>query len=139
MNPILIKLVGYFAAVAFLFGSGYLTARQHWQQKLEAFKTSVELEAAKQAAKSAEISRQATIATQEIESAHKTSVDRLHAFYRRLLDARASSGAMPGIPDAPTRIDEVPTDALPLAGQCAETTEQLEALIAWVNRQKMIH
>lgn len=60
----------------------------------------------------------------------RTDYDRLRKQY-----ARARGDGVSALPVAPTRIDEVPVDALPLAAECAETTLTLVALQDWVMEQ----
>lgn len=75
--------------------------------------------------------------TSDVSNAWNDALQRVRADYaRRLRDA--GSGQVPGISRPPASIDAVPTDALALAGQCAETTLMLESLQAWITRQKEV-
>lgn len=74
--------------------------------------------------------------TEDTAHAWNANLVALRADYeRRLRHARA--GQMPGLSQPPARIDAIPADALPLAGQCAETTLQLVQLQGWISRQEM--
>ena len=79
-----------------------------------------------------EIERQKKV-TKDVSSDYETRLNLLRDTYARLRDSR--SGSMPPIPNAPRSIDEVSTDSIPLAGICAETTQQLNSLQAWVKAQ----
>lgn len=86
----------------------------------------------------ATVAEQAHITERAIH-AYANDLDALRTSYDRLRQqhARASSGlgGLSTIPVAPTRIDEVPADAISLAADCAETTLTLVTLQGWVMEQ----
>jgi hypothetical protein len=79
-----------------------------------------------------EIERQKKV-NKDVSSDYETRLNYLRDTYTRLRDSR--SGSMPSIPNAPRSLDEIPPDSIPLAGICAETTQQLNSLQAWVKAQ----
>jgi hypothetical protein len=79
-----------------------------------------------------EIERQKKV-TKDVSSDYEKRLDYLRDTYNRLRDSR--SGSMSSIPNAPRSIDEIPADSIPLAGICAETTQQLVSLQEWVKAQ----
>jgi hypothetical protein len=81
-----------------------------------------------------EIERQKKV-TKDASTDYETRLNLLRDTYARLRDQRSGSGSMPSIPNAPRSIDEVSADSIPLAGICAETTQQLNSLQAWVKAQ----
>lgn len=81
-----------------------------------------------------EIERQKKV-TKDVSSDYETRLNLLRDTYARLRDQSSGSGSMPSVPNAPRSIDEVSTDSIPLAGICAETTQQLNSLQDWVKRQ----
>ena len=81
-----------------------------------------------------EIERQKKV-TNDVSTDYEKRLNYLRDTYDRLRDQRSGSGSMPPIPNAPRSIDEIPSDGLPLAAQCAETTQQLVSLQAWVKAQ----
>lgn len=81
-----------------------------------------------------EIERQKKV-TKDVSSDYEKRLNLLRDTYTRLRDQRSGSGSMPPVPNAPRSIDEVSTDSIPLAGICAETTQQLNSLQEWVKAQ----
>ena len=68
---------------------------------------------------------------------YETKLANIRIKYKRLRD-NATYITVPSVPNAPEYIDEIPADALPLAGQCAETTQQLKSLQEWVLGQQAL-
>ena len=62
--------------------------------------------------------------TEDTRHGYEEALAYLRAYYDRLVRGQpgGSDHAVPGIRATPAGIDEIPADALPLAGQCAETT-----------------
>lgn len=80
----------------------------------------------------AEIKRQEQV-TKEVSKTYENRISSIRSSYdKRLRDAYAGSGSMSSLPIAPSTVDEIPADAIPLAMICAETTEQLIQLQGWV-------
>lgn len=71
--------------------------------------------------------------TEDLQNEHQKSIDDLRAYYANRMRTSNGSGQVSRLPDPPRSIDAVPTDALPIAGQCAETTQQLIDLQKWVS------
>ena len=72
--------------------------------------------------------------TEDTTHAWKSALDVTRADYVKRL-RRANAQPMPGISAGTARIDDLPTDALPLAAECAETTLMLIQLQGWVKKQ----
>jgi hypothetical protein len=81
-----------------------------------------------------EIERQKKV-TKDVSSDYEKRLNLLRDTYARLRDQRSGQGGLPPVPNAPRSIDEVSTDSIPLAGICAETTQQLTSLQEWVKAQ----
>ena len=81
-----------------------------------------------------EIERQKKV-TKDVSSDYENRLNLLRDTYARLRDQRSGQGGVSAIPNAPRSIDEISTDSIPLAGICAETTQQLNSLQDWVKRQ----
>ena len=148
LNPIILY------AFAFLVFTNLFTAAGWWvasnqadhqerralvaEEKMHLFAEQVRIEGEKQERRTAEIIAKGRQITEDMNHEYAKNLDRLRADYQRLRKQYASSaggGAMPAIPEAPGSIDEIPSDALPLAEQCAETTLMLESLQGWVTEQ----
>ena len=75
----------------------------------------------------------------ETEQKYEASLVRIRNDFSWLRKQRTSgnpgSGAVPAIPDAPTRIDDIPTNCLPLGEQSAVTTLMLVDLQGWIRKQ----
>lgn len=81
-----------------------------------------------------EIERQKKV-TNDVSTDYETRLNYLRDTYDRLRDQRSSGNGLSTIPNAPRSLDEIPANGLPLAAQCAETTQQLVSLQEWVNAQ----
>lgn len=81
-----------------------------------------------------EIERQKKV-TKDVSSDYENRLNLLRDTYARLRDQRSGSGSVSAIPNAPRSIDEISTDSIPLAGICAETTQQLNSLQSWIKAQ----
>jgi len=81
-----------------------------------------------------EIERQKKV-TNDVSTDYEKRLDYLRDTYNRLRDQRSSGNGLSAVPNAPRSIDEIPSDGLPLAAQCAETTQQLISLQEWVKAQ----
>ena len=81
-----------------------------------------------------EIERQKKV-TNDVSTDYEKRLNYLRDTYARLRDQRSGGGSMPPIPNAPRSVDEIPANGLPLAAQCAETTQQLVSLQEWVKAQ----
>lgn len=75
--------------------------------------------------------------TEDTTNAWKAALDvTSNDWARRLRNANVHP--MPGISGPAGGIDGLPTDALAIAAQCAETTEQLTALQGWIKKQQLV-
>jgi len=74
--------------------------------------------------------------TEETANGWKAALDYTRSYYGKRLLPQSGSGKLPGVPSTSGSIDDLPTDAVPLAGQCAETTLQLITLQDWVKKQE---
>lgn len=75
--------------------------------------------------------------TQETADAWSKNLDYVRRYYSERL-RNSGGGAMPGISNPARSIDAIPADALPIAGECAETTAQLIGLQGWVREQQAV-
>ena len=75
----------------------------------------------------------------ELSEKHEKNVSDIRSYYSDLMRNRASKTSyncsVPAATKAPTAIDEVSTDALPIAEQCSETTQQLVDMQEWIKDQ----
>lgn len=72
--------------------------------------------------------------TDETAKGWAAALDFTRRDYERRLRNRA--GTVPGISQPARSIDAIPSDALPLAAECAETTLMLETLQRWIRDQQ---
>ncbi len=131
MSWIAIRNIAVLITLILIFGYGYHRGGLKAERELAEFKAQVVAAGEIQRAKNAQIKAQQDQTTKDIGDAYSANIVALRAYYGRLLH-RPRSGGMPAVPEAPISIDAVPADALPLAGQCAETTQQLIDLQGWV-------
>ena len=133
MSWIAIRNIAVLIILTLTFAYGYHRGAVKATAELEAFKAQTAAQGEIQRAKNAQIKAQQDQTAKEIGDAYARNIDALRAYYGRLLN-RARSGGMPAPAEAPRSIDEVPSDALPLAAECAETTQQLIDLQDWVKQ-----
>jgi len=137
---ITLSLTGYIAlgcaaVVAVVSGYAYIQTKrlEACKTEFQVFKSEVErLGKEAQEKVNQEIERQKKV-TNDVSTDYETRLNLLRDTYARLRDSR--SGSMSAIPNAPRSVDEIPTDSIPLAGICAETTQQLNSLQEWVKAQ----
>ena len=97
------------------------------------FKSEVEIVAKTQEAKNESIVKQQDLVTKGIQNEYETKLAAVHNFYAVGV-RHPSSGSMSGISAAPKGTDAETAYPI-LAGQCAETTAQVESLQEWINAQ----
>lgn len=132
-----IKIVGTLLTIISIFFFGwYEKGLRSEKDILELRKEIAESSARFEQSKSLLLERQAEI-TRKSDESHSQAIDTLRKYYDSLLRQRSTKErrSMSSIPSAPQSIDAIPTDALPLANQCAETTQQLEDLQRWIRSQ----
>ena len=137
--------LGLLAVVAAtLFLTGYVKGLRHEQKVLEAYQARVELAVEKQAVHTAQVVSQQKGITAKITGDYQENIYAIRRAYnarfanRGMQHPTTSGSPMPAVSSAPRSVDEIPPDAIPLAGQCAETTEQLVALQEWIRKQQGI-
>jgi len=137
---ITLSLTGYIAlgcaaVVAVVSWYAYIQTKrlEACKTEFQVFKSEVErLGKEAQEKVNKEIERQKKV-NKDVSSDYEKRLNYLRDTYARLRDSR--SGSMPSVPNAPRSLDEIPADSIPLAGICAETTQQLNSLQAWVRAQ----
>ena len=114
-----------------LFGSGYWMGYSRYIE----YKKSVEIIAKTQEAKVESIQKQHELVTKGIEKEYEAKLAAVRNYYRATsVWNNPSSNKVSGISTAPT-IADVATAYNLLAGQCAETTQQVVSLQDWINAQ----
>ena len=97
------------------------------------FKNQVEIVAKTQEEKVKSIRSQQELVTKGIENEYQAKLSSVRNFYA-IGVRHPSSGSMSGISAAPKGTDAETAYPI-LAGQCAETTAQVESLQEWINAQ----
>ncbi len=114
-----------------LFGSGYWMGYSRYIE----FKKSVEVVAKTQEAKVESIQKQHELVTKGIANEYEAKLSALRNYYKSTsVWNNSSSSKTSGISTSPTVVD-VATAYNILAGQCAETTQQVVSLQDWINAQ----
>lgn len=134
MEMMVIKGFTVLLLVVGIYGYGYFTGAGHYRDKLAEYKADVAEQVLIQEGRNIALEREVKEIKDETEIAYEQRMAALRAYY--LGRMRASSGEVSGVPTPPGSIDEIPADSLPLAEQCAETTQQLVTLQEWLKRVK---
>ena len=114
-----------------LFGSGYWMGYSRYIE----YKKSVEIIAKTQEAKVESIQKQHELVTKGIANEYEAKLAAVRNYYRTTsVWNNPSSSKVSGISTAPT-VADVATAYNLLAGQCAETTQQVVSLQDWINAQ----
>ena len=114
-----------------LFGSGYWMGYSRYIE----YKKSVEIIAKTQEAKVESIQKQHELVTKGIANEYEAKLAALRNYYKSTsVWNNPSSSKVSGISTAPT-VADVATAYNLLAGQCAETTQQVVSLQDWINAQ----
>ena len=114
-----------------LFGSGYWMGYSRYIE----YKKSVEIIAKTQEAKVESITKQHELVTKGIANEYEAKLAALRNYYRATsVWNNPSSSKVSGLSTAPT-VADVETAYNLLAGQCAETTQQVVSLQDWINAQ----
>jgi len=121
-----------YAALFALAVAGFGYGRYQHNALVE-YKAEVKAVAEKQKAHIESITKQQLLVTKGIEKEYDAKLTLLRNYYANGV-RNTSSGAMPANGTTTFPIDAVTTYNL-LAGQCAETTQQLVSLQEWLNQQ----
>ena len=129
MIDVKISLLGGLCLI--LFGSGYWMGYSRYIE----YKKSVEIIAKTQEAKVESIQKQHELVTKGIANEYEAKLAALRNYYKSTsVWNNPSSSKVSGISTAPT-VADVATAYNLLAGQCAETTQQVVSLQDWINAQ----
>jgi hypothetical protein len=101
----------------------------------KAFKIEVEHTAQAQEANVKSIQKQQALVTKSVEKEYEAKLAAVRNYYKSTsVWNNPSSGKVSGISPSPSAIDVI-TAYNVLAGQCAETTQQIVSLQSWLNEQ----
>lgn len=122
--------VGIIAFVcASVFGTGYWMGYSRYVE----YKKSVEIAAKAQEAHVESIKKQNELVTKGIQNEYDAKLALLRNYYANSM-RQPNTSNMPGISIA-TSLADATAAYSKLAGQCAETTQQLVSLQEWINQQ----
>lgn len=129
------RLVAYAAIIGAVFCSGLFAGYKFENERFTAFKEQLAVEAAKQEAKTESVVKQNQLITKGIRNEYEARIVALRQFYGSGVRLNNASGSqVPAHAITTPRVDGFAADAI-LAGQCAETTQQLISLQNWVKQQ----
>jgi hypothetical protein len=113
------------------FGSGWYVRNLDYK----AFKLEVEHTAQAQEANIKSIQKQQALVTKSVEKEYEAKLAAVRNYYKSTsVWNNPSSSKVSGLSTAPSATDVI-TAYNVLAGQCAETTQQIVSLQAWLNEQ----
>ena len=122
--------IGILAGIcAIVFGSGWWLGYSRYIE----YKKSVELAAKEQEAHVESIKKQQEITTKGIEKEYEAKLALLRNYYASGV-RQPNTSKLPTLSNTTNGIDAITAYNL-LAGQCAETTQQLVSLQSWINEQ----
>lgn len=121
------------AAVLLLLGS-YYTGYSHEKAKLEAYIAQVETVGKAQEEKVKQVTKTQNRISQEASNVYQANLAAVKSYYANGLHLSTRSGSMSQVSPGTPGTDAASTYAV-LAGQCAETTAQLNGLQKWVKDQ----
>ena len=131
MNLLYVKLIAGAVLLLGVFYSGWHTRDVDFM----AFKREVEVIAKVQEAKIESITKQQALVTKGIKDEYDAKLTAVRNYYKSTSMWNNTSGSkVSGISAAPS-ISDVVTSYNVLAGQCAETTQQIVSLQSWLNEQ----
>jgi len=122
-----LAIIGAILSVA--FGSGWWLGYSRYVE----YKKSVEIAAKVQEAKVESITKQQALVTKGIENEYNAKLALLRQYYANGV-RQPNTSSLPTISNATSGLDAVTAYNL-LAGQCAETTQQIVSLQKWINEQ----
>ena len=111
------------------FGAGFYVEHLRFAQ----FAAQVEAAGKEAEAHNKAVEQQHALITKEISNDYQTKLNAIRSFYASGVH-NPSSGSMSGISPAPRGTDAETAYPI-LAGQCAETTQQLVSIQDWINQQ----
>jgi hypothetical protein len=117
----------------------YYAGELHVQTKFDAYKAEVKRLGEAQIKLNKEKSDEAAKVTKQVADDWAANLNAVRASYDKRMRQQSSSSGVSVFPVAPRTIDEIPSDGIPLAGICAETTLQLDSLQTWIREQKAIY
>lgn len=128
------RLIAYAAVIAIVFAGGLFAGYRFENNRFNEFKEKIAVEAATQQAKNQSVVKQNELITKGIRNEYEARIAALRQFYGS--GVRLNASGRPVSPNANTTqgIDGFAADAI-LAGQCAETTQQLVSLQEWLKQQ----
>ena len=126
-----IKFIIAGVAAVVIFGSGWWVGYSKYLD----FKKEVEIAPKVQEAKVESITKQQALVTKGIENEYEAKLSAIRNYYKSTsVWNNPSSGKVSGISPAPSATDVIASYNV-LAGQCAETTQQIVSLQKWLNEQ----
>lgn len=128
------RLIVYAVIIAVVFGSGLFTGYKFEHDRFTQFKEKMAAEAATQQAKNESVVKQNELITKGIRNDYEARIATLRQFYGSGVRLNADGRQVPANANSTARIDGFAADAI-LAGQCAETTQQLVSLQEWLKQQ----
>ena len=124
-----VQIYIYLAVLVAGFGGGFYLEHLRFQE----FRLEVEMAGKAAEAREKAVEQQHALITKEISNDYQTKLTAIRNFYASGVH-NPSSGAMSGISAAPRGTDAETAYPI-LAGQCAETTQQLVSIQDWINQQ----
>ena len=118
----------YAALILSSFGAGFYVEHLRFVQ----FQDEVKIVAEKQIAENKAVKKEQEIINDNTKKTYQANIDNIHTFYSSLHNT--SSGAMSYNANSTITINGKAVDVLPLAEQCAQTTQQVIALQDWINQ-----
>jgi hypothetical protein len=122
-----LAIIGSILSVA--FGSGWWLGYSRYVE----YKKSVEIAAKVQEAKVESIQKQHELVTKGIQDEYTAKLDLLRNYYANGV-RQPNTSSLPTISNTTGGLDAITAYNL-LAGQCAETTQQIVSLQKWINEQ----
>lgn len=131
MEMMAIKAFTVIVLLVGVYGFGYFSGIQ----KLNEYKAEQQTIALIQEGRAIALEREVKEIKDETVKDYNQRIAAIREYYsKRMHDADSSQ--VSGVSQPAGGIDEISPDALALAGQCAETTQQLTALQEWLERVK---
>ena len=126
-------IIAVIIAITSAFGGWYV---EHL--RFEAFQAKTEEAGKAQEAQTQLIVKQEQSINQQTKDAYEKEIANLKSIYSRRVFINPSSGQVSSVPIATDRANETSPDQL-FTQQCAETTEQLNALQQWIKDQGFVN